>query len=57
MVPACHNVGKTWMGAALTSWHFDTFTDNAVVITTAPNRRQVEDLLWTDRGRMAIPVV
>lgn len=42
---ASHGVGKTWLAAALTSWHFDSF-ERGLTITTAPTKRDVEDLLW-----------
>lgn len=49
-VPASHSVGKTWLAAALTSWHYDTF-DDSVTITTAPTYRDVVDLLWSEVRR------
>lgn len=48
MVKASHSVGKTWLAAALTSHWFDTGGPGSVAITTAPTKRDVEDLLWAE---------
>lgn len=42
-----HSVGKTLLAACLTLWWVYT-RDPGVVITTAPTKRDVEDLLWTE---------
>ncbi len=47
LVPSSHSVGKTWTGAWLTNWWYDT-RDPSCVITTAPTQRDVEDLLWQE---------
>lgn len=46
-VRAGHNVGKTFMFAWLANWWYDTRLPG-VVITTAPTKRDVIDLLWTE---------
>lgn len=55
LVKASHNVGKTFLAAALVSWWYDT-RNPSIVLTTAPTDRQVRDLLWkevrTQRGRL-----
>lgn len=59
-VRAGHNVGKTFLFAALANWWFDT-RDPGIVITTAPTERDVVDLLWTEvrlqRSRANLPDV
>lgn len=54
LVPSGHEVGKTFWGACLASWWFDT-RDPSVTLTTAPKLEQVRDLLWKEiraqRGR------
>jgi hypothetical protein len=47
LVKASHNVGKTFLAAALVSWWFDTF-DPGLVLTTAPTEVQVRDVLWKE---------
>lgn len=52
---ASHGVGKTFLAAVAVNWWFDT-RDPSGCITTAPNLRQVKDLLWREvrlqrRGR------
>ncbi|OWK45808.1 putative terminase B protein [Fimbriiglobus ruber] len=47
LVKSGHNVGKTYLAAWLVNWWYDT-RDPGVVITTAPTRRDVADLLWTE---------
>jgi hypothetical protein len=42
-----HSVGKTFVLAILANWWFET-RDPGVVITTAPTKRDVVDLLWTE---------
>jgi hypothetical protein len=58
MVDSGHNLGKTFLAAALANWWFDVF-DPGVVITTAPTERDVVDLLWTElrlqRERAGLP--
>ena len=57
LVPAAHDVGKTFMMAVLTSYWYDCFQPS-VVLTTAPTSRDVCDVLWTEirlqRGRAGI---
>lgn len=47
LVPSGHDVGKTFAGAVLVSWWFDT-RDPSVCLTTAPKLDQVRDLLWKE---------
>lgn len=47
LVPSGHNCGKTFIAAAAVNYWYDSF-DPSVVITTAPTKRDVEDLLWTE---------
>lgn len=42
-----HSLGKTFLAACLCLWWFYT-RDPCVVITTAPTKKAVEDLLWTE---------
>jgi hypothetical protein len=46
-VDSGHNLGKTHGAAVAVNWWYDT-RDPGVVITTAPTKRDVEDLLWTE---------
>lgn len=47
LVPSGHDVGKTFAGAVLVSWWFDT-RNPSVCLTTAPKLEQVRDLLWKE---------
>ena len=47
LVESGHNVGKTFLAAALAVWWYYT-RPRSVVITTAPTLRDVVDLLWTE---------
>lgn len=47
LVPSGHDVGKTFCGAVLVSWWFDT-RNPSVCLTTAPKLEQVKDLLWKE---------
>jgi hypothetical protein len=47
MLCSGHNVGKTWFMAFLTNWWYDT-RDPGLVITTAPTKQDVVDLLWSE---------
>lgn len=57
LVPSGHDVGKTFAGAVLVSWWFDT-RNPSVCLTTAPKLEQVKDLLWKEirsqRGRAGL---
>ena len=44
---AGHSVGKTFIGAMLVNWWYDT-RDPGIVITTAPTLRDVCDLMWAE---------
>lgn len=48
-VQASHGVGKTKLGACLTCWF--VLACEGLVITTAPTRRQVQELLWSEIRR------
>lgn len=54
-----HSLGKTFLAACLCLWWFYT-RDPCVVITTAPTKKAVEDLLWTEirllRARAPVPL-
>jgi hypothetical protein len=58
LVRSGHNIGKTFLAAWLVNWWFDT-RDPGVVVTTAPTKRDVIDLLWTEvrlqRARAQLP--
>ncbi len=58
MVKSGHSIGKTMIAAALTSWHYDSFCPG-LTITTAPTKRDVQDLLWKEvrvqRNRAGLP--
>jgi len=60
MVQSAHSVGKTWLAAWLTNYHFDTF-DPSVVITTAPTDTHIKKVLWAEirmqRLRAGLPDV
>lgn len=47
LVKACHKVGKTFLGGGLANWWYDSY-DPGLVLTTAPSKRQVVDLLWKE---------
>jgi hypothetical protein len=59
MVPSAHDTGKTFCAAVATNWWYDSFNPG-VVITTAPTKRDVEDLLWAEvrmqRQRAGLPL-
>lgn len=46
-VEAAHGVGKTHLGAWLANWRYDT-RDPGAIITTAPTKTAVCDLLWKE---------
>lgn len=55
LVKACHSIGKTHIGGGLVNWFFDCWNPG-ICITTAPTKRQVNDLMWKEvrsqrRGR------
>lgn len=47
LVKAGHSVGKTCLAAIAVNWWYDSFNPG-VVISTAPEKRSVEDLLWAE---------
>jgi hypothetical protein len=47
MVPSAHDTGKTFVAAVAVNWWYESYPES-VVITTAPTRRDVVDLLWTE---------
>ncbi len=58
LVSSGHSVGKTFLGACIINWWYDT-RDPSAAISTAPTERDVEDLLWTEvrlqRERAGLP--
>ncbi len=46
-VASGNGIGKTWLAARLAAWFLSVFSP-ATVVTTAPNMRQVKDLLWKE---------
>ncbi len=46
-VRACHSVGKSHFGGGIVNWNFDCYQPS-VTITTAPTKKQVEDVLWKE---------
>lgn len=51
LVKAAHNVGKSFLAAVLVNWWYDT-RNPGVCLTTAPNDRQVKDILWKEVRRL-----
>jgi hypothetical protein len=47
LVRSCHSVGKSFLGAALISWHFDCFNPS-LQISTGPSKEAVEGQLWRE---------
>lgn len=47
IVVSANNVGKSYVAGSLTNWHYDCF-DPSATITTAPTKRDVEDVLWKE---------
>lgn len=47
LVKSGHDTGKSWIAATAANWFFDSFTPG-VVLTTAPNAKQVQDILWKE---------
>lgn len=47
-----HSVGKSLLAAVLISWWFDRFRESSCVISTAPTRKSVEDILWREVRRL-----
>ena len=46
-VKASHSIGKSFIAACLTNWHFDCFAPG-LTLTTAPTYQQVVDVLWKE---------
>ena len=46
-VKASHGIGKSFLAGGLVNWFFDCF-DPGLCITTAPNSKQVKDILWKE---------
>src|SRR5579871_6877118 len=46
-VEAGNGLGKSFAGAMLVNWFFDSFAPS-VTITTAPTRQSVDELLWKE---------
>lgn len=45
LVKSGHNIGKSFLGAWVLNWWYDT-RDPSVAISTAPTRKSVEDIVW-----------
>ena len=55
-VKASHSIGKSYLAGGLVNWFFDSF-DPAIVLTTAPTKDQVVDVLWKEvRRQRPIPM-
>lgn len=50
-VKAAHGVGKTFLAARIANYHMVHASDGAMLVTTAPTFRQVQDLLWREMRR------
>lgn len=51
-IPACHELGKSWLFGRLAVWWIDTHPPGtAFVVTTAPSNRQVVAVLWKEMRR------
>jgi hypothetical protein len=51
-VPSCHEVGKSWIAAAIVCWWIDAHPPgSAFVVTSAPSANQVRAILWREIGR------
>ena len=46
-VRSCHDVGKSFTASRLTGWYLPTHPDS-IVVTTAPSKRQVENVIWRE---------
>lgn len=46
LVPAGHNVGKTFISAAMVLWFHYTQGPNAIINSTAPSYQALNDVLW-----------
>lgn len=53
-VKASHSIGKSFLAASLVHWFFDCFAP-AIVLTTAPTKDQVVDVLWKEVRRQCPP--
>jgi hypothetical protein len=53
LVRSAHDVGKSWLAGALVNWWFDSFKP-AAILTTAPNSKQVRDILWKEVRRQRL---
>lgn len=52
LCPSGHEQGKTLVGACTVLWWYSTRSP-AIVLTTAPTQRQVQDLLWKEIRKLA----
>lgn len=46
-IASCHGIGKSWLAGRLATW-FSYTRRNSLVVTTAPTKRQVEQVLWKE---------
>ena len=52
-VKSCHDSGKSYIAAVITSWWLDTHPyGSARVITTAPTHDQVKGILWVEINKL-----
>lgn len=52
-VKSCHDTGKSYSAAAISSWWLDVHPmGEAFVVTTAPTWKQVEAILWREMRKM-----
>lgn len=47
LVKSGHNLGKSFLGAWLVNWWFDT-RDPGIAISTGPTKKSVEDIVWAE---------
>lgn len=49
MVPSCHDSGKSFLAAVISSWWIDTHPPKeAIIVTTAPSAPQIKGVLWKE---------
>lgn len=58
-VRGCHGLGKSWVGSRVVPWFLQHHSD-ALVITTAPTKKQVESIIWREislcMGKWKLPI-
>ena len=48
LLKSSHKSGKSFLAAALISWWYDTRPHDSAVLTTAPTKQHVTDVLWRE---------